>query len=255
MLKSELGKQLYRKCQLDLRKQELERSKQTVTDQLPQAKADKREADFALHAYECGGFRVFLDKLSGIQEEKQEALVRKAAASDSVLRSLQRELERIDSALEEVRMEYGDLDRNLDVIELAQTLESEEREVLLWKAAGVAASRMLPLLQSAKTSLEEAQEWARPHNRIDVAPGYTKGKLLAEAEACARQCNECLCYIAQCGILLEIHPYFHNPSGYIHGVAAEYAELDRINRALDGIRQTIKQTEELMLQLSEEEKA
>lgn len=253
MLKSELGKQLYRKCQLDGRRQELELRKQSIEEQLPEAKAAKREADVALHEYRYGSLGVFFHKLSGKYEEKLENLTRKAAAADSALAALKRDLEIQKTALEEVRAQIEELGGNSDVIAQAEKLEQEERELILHKAAWITASRLSQLLEKAETALEEAQEWARPNNRIDVAPGYTKGQLLAQAEGCARECAECLRYISRCGILLEIHPYFLNPTGYIHGVAAQYAELDRINRALGGIRQTKRQTEELLLQLAEEE--
>ena len=42
---TQLGKQLYQKCQLDRRKQELELEKLALEEQLPQAKAARREAD------------------------------------------------------------------------------------------------------------------------------------------------------------------------------------------------------------------
>lgn len=253
MLKTELGKQLYRKCQLEGRKQELEVRKQKLEEQLPEAKAAKREADVALHEYRFGGLGVFFDKLSGKYVEKLETLTRRASAADSALGTLLRSLEAEEAALTEVNGEMDALGNALDIAAQAEALEQEERELILRKTASVMAERLNYLLQKAEAALEEGREWARPNNRIDVAPGYTKGQLLSQAEGCARECGECLGYISRCGILLEIHPYFQNPSGYIHGVAAQYAELDRINRALDGIRQTKRQTEELLLELAEED--
>ena len=250
---TQLGKQLYQKCQLDRRKQELELEKLALEEQLPQAKAARREADNALFAYTSGGFRPFLDKLSGKWEDTREDLTRKAAHAQGALQSLQRELEAAEGALKEVDAQLHELGEIPDVVELAQDLEKQEREAVLCKAAWVSAEKLIPLLEMAAAALEEAQEWARPNNRIDTFPGYTKGILLAKAEGYARQCHDCLQQIARCGILLEIHPYFSNPSGYIHGVAAQYAELDRINRALSGIRQTSLQAKELLLQLTDEE--
>lgn len=251
MLKTEQGKRLYRKCRLAREQQDLELQKQSLKDRLPEAKAAKREADVSLHEYQCGGFRAFLDKLSGKQEEKLDMLTRSAAAASSALDSLQRELERVESSLKKVSEEMDALGEPADVVEQALSLENEEREVILHMAASTAAAKLIPMLETAASALEEAQEWARPNNRIDVAPGYTKGMLLSRAESCARECHESLQRIARCGILLDIHPYFYNPSGYIHGVAAQYAELDRINSALAAIRQTLKQAEELILQLEE----
>jgi len=250
---TELGVKLYRKCQLELNKQEWENRKQLVESQLPAAKAAKREADVALREYEWGGLRPFLDKLSGKWEDKRETLTREAAAADTQLRNLQRELETAEGKLAQLDAEWEALANLGDPVERAKELDSAEQEVIVQKAAAVCVSRLLPLLETAGKALEEAQEWARPNNRIDTAPGYTKGILLAQAETCARECAVSLRRICECGILLDIHPYFENPSGYIHGVASQFGELDRINRALTAIRSTQAQAKELHLQLTDED--
>lgn len=252
-LKTELGKQLYRKCRLEARLQNLEQQKELVDCQLPYAVFAKREADFALMDYESGSLRAFLDKLSGKWEDKREALARNLASAETTLRNLQRQREVVQQDLAEVKSEWEAVAGLGDTVEQAKNLEAEEQEIILQRVAAGSVDRLLPLLEKAEKALEEAQEWARPNNRIDVAPGYTKGNLLAKAGGYAKDCEKCLRRIEECGILLEIHPYFENPAGYINGVAAQYAELDRINRALGAIRKTERQAKELLLQLTEEE--
>lgn len=253
IMKSELGKLLYQKCQLDFRKQEWQLRKQELQDRLPEAKYVKREADVALTEYECGGLGVWLDKLCGKWEEKRETLTRNAAAAGDCLQNLQRELDLTVAALEEIMAQERKLGFSGNVAEAARQLMPEEQELVLRNAARVCVAGLLPLLNKAQNALEEALEWARPNNRIDAAPGYTKGILLAKAEKCARECADKLKEIVSCGIVIEIHAYFNNPSGYIHGVASQFAELDRINTALGAIRQTEKQISQLQLQLTEEE--
>jgi len=252
-LTTELGKQLYRKCQLEQQMQELENRKQFLEQKLPEAKFARREADVALKEYEWGGMRAFLDKLSGKWEDKRETLARNAAAADTVLANLQRDLDMAGEALAQITREWEALAPLGDPVEAVKELDRGEQELILQKAAAIAVSRLIPLLESAEKALEEAQEWARPNNRIDTAPGYTKGKLLAQAEGCARECVRSLQRLCQCGINLEIPAYFENPSGFIHGAASQFAELDRINRALAAIRRTQTQVKELCLQLADEE--
>jgi len=252
-LKTQLGKQLYEKCRLEAKLQILQQQKDVIDSQLPHAQYAKREADVARLEYESSGLRAFFDKLSGKWEEKRESLARNAADADTILRNLQRQLEVVAYELAQVKPEWEAVADLGDPVEQAQNLPPEEREIIVHKVAAISVEKLLPLLQKAEKTLEEAQEWARPNNRIDVAPGYTKGILLAKAGNYAKDSAKCLHRIEACGILLEIHPYFENPTGYINGVAAQYAELDRINRALGAIRKTETQARELLLQLTEEE--
>lgn len=252
-LTTQLGKQLCKKCQLDMERETLRQRKQALEDALPQAKFDFREASAALVEYEGGGLGIWLDKLSGKWEEKRQTLARRAKASESALHALQRDLAQAEAALEELEAQEQQLAFTGTLREAAQELEPREREVIFRMGARVLTVRLLPLLDTAKNALEEAQEWARPNNRIDTAPGYTKGILLARAEQCARECAQNLLELKDWGIELQGHPYFENPAGFIHGVASQFKELDRINSALKGIYQMQNQVKQLQLQLTEED--
>lgn len=253
MQKSELARRLLRKCEIALQRQTLMQQKQELDARLPQAKYVKREADTALLSYESGGVTAWLDKLSGKWQDKCDTLRRSAAAAESDLRNLRMELERTDNALAELASQEQMLDIRMDIKEAAKELPAHEREAVLQAAARICALRILAELKGAAEALDKALEWARPNNLIDVAPGYTKEIKLSEAEARARECSACMRELEGYGITMKLHPYFQNPSGYIHGVAAQFAELDRINGALKGIHETEKQVQELMLQLTEEE--
>ena len=103
-----------------------------------------------------------------------------------------------------------------------------------------------------KGSLESAREWARPNNRIEAVPGEQKFRYLARAEEMAGKVLSMLERIGQCGMELPIHPYFRNPPGYVAASATKYGELDRLNAALEGVRDTQGQIQELILQLTDE---
>ena len=250
---TELGQKLLESCRIAACRQQWQKKKQELETQLPQAKAHKREADVALTEYECGGLRTWLDKRSGKFEEKMADLSRKASAANVELLNLNQEQARTQSALDELDAQEQALNLPGDIPDLAQQLPPEERDLVLGTYARLIATELLSTLCRAKTALEEAQQWARPNNRIDTAPGYTKGKLLAQAEGCAKTCCQKIDEMAKYGVTLEVHPYFQNPTGFIHAVATPYAELDRINTAIGGIRQTEKQIQQLLLQLPEEE--
>ena len=235
-------------CELLRQHKLLLRRKAELEEQLPQARFSAREADAALTEYECGGFRPWLDKLSGKWEEKQEELRRSASSARRTLESLTEDLARIGDALKASQVSSHE-----EIYHGAMNLAPQERELVCHALASVLAGELADALKQAQEALMEAQQWARPNNRIDTAPGYTKGILLAKAEGCAASCREGLEKLNSWGIRLTVHPYFQNPSGYIHGVASPYGELDRINSAMAAIRQTENQIQELFLQLSEVE--
>lgn len=244
---SEKAKILLENCRKLLAQQRLTRQKRELEAKLPEAKYQKREAEVALTEYECGGFGVWLDKLRGSWEEKHENLRRNASAAQSKLQELQMQAQRLDAELSQLE----GTDSWDSIRQAADTLSPQEREAIFGKLAQICAQSLLENLQEAATALQEAQQWARPNNRIDTAPGYTLGQLLAKAEECARQCGVHLQELEQCGISLERHSYFQNPTGYIHAVATPYGKLDRINGALEAISRTEKQIQELLMQLSD----
>lgn len=245
---TEATRTLQQRCQTLYQRQILLQKKQELEDQLPQAKHEKRESDVALAEYESGGFGVWLDRLRGKWEEKQQTLRRSASAAQSRLQSLQQEIARTNACLAQLP-EQTDTPQNIRTE--AEQLPSEQREGILHSLARISAVKLQFSLNRAKHALLEAQKWARPDIRLEAIPGYTKNQLLTEAESCARECEQLLLEIGDCEIPLDIHGYFQNPSGYIHAVASQFGELDRINSALDAIRRTEKLVEELLLQLSD----
>lgn len=238
-----------RKYHLESIRDGYQRDLELAKQQLPQAKFQKREADNALTEYEMSKFRVWRDKRSGTYEEKIEALTREAAAADRTYRAATELLERVQAKLAEAQAQLDCLEGECTPVDL-DVLDPEARRELQNAKAMVYVNRILPLLQTAQESLEEAQQWARPNNRIDVAPGYTEGQLLARAESCARECAACLNQIVHCDVPVDIHPYFGNPSGYINGSASRFGKLDRINEALKAISQTEKRILTLQRQLA-----
>ena len=239
-LKTESAKQLYRYWELELERDTWQRSVDMAKEQLAQAKYRKREADVALLEYE-GSLKAFFDKCSGKFEDKREALAQEASSASAELQNVRQQLDRGQENLDKAEHARQMLPQLEDSGARLDELDPEERKCVLKKETEVYVNRIVPLLQSARESLEEAQQWARPNNRIDTAPGYTEGILLSNAEKTAKDCAVILNKLCSCGMKLEIHPFFDNPSGYINGSARQYGKLDRINGALDAIAWTQRQ--------------
>ena len=238
--------EMHRSCELEAERMEMESRQKRLSSRLPELKGARQAADGALLEYESGHFRRFLDRLAGREEERQRALSLAARGAAAALDQAERELAAAEERLEVIRAEAQAL-RPRDV--LMAELEPGEREHFRKLEASLSAEAALDILRENKKALEEALEWARPDLRLDA--GHAKNRLMQEAAGLAKQCREKLARIAASGILLEVHPYFDNPAGYIACVAAEYGELDRINSALNAIRETESQLRELILQLTE----
>lgn len=250
---TQLERDLRRRYELESELLYLQQRKQQLDETLPQGKYALRQAEVAVTEYEAFGLKSFFHKLSGKWEDHHEALLRQLSAAKTELSRLKQEQADVDRRMEAVLEEKKPLDDLGDPLAAAQALDADARERITLLEAKLCTKKLIPALEGARSALEIAQEWARPQSRVDVAPGYTKNLYFSLADDCARTCYAQLERIASCGILLDIHPYFTNPTGYIVGVAAQYAQLDRINSALSAIRETQKQARELLVQLPEEE--
>jgi len=250
---SELAEKLRKRYELESDLAHLEQRRQFLEEAVLRGTYETREAEAAALEYEGFSLRSLLDKLSGKWEEKREALQHSVRRVKAELAAAKQELTQVRAEQDRILSQLQPLRGLGETVDLAETLEPRQREWILRLEARLATKTLIDALECNLAELESAQEWARPQSRIEAIPGQTKYQHLARADACAKQCCEALERIAACGILLEIHPYFTNPTGYISGVAAQYAQLDRINQALGGIRETRKQARELLVQLPEEE--
>lgn len=223
-----------------------------LQQQLPQCKYRLRQSQEALWSYESFGLKSMLDKLSGKWEEKQGILLRENRAAEAGLHRRQQELEAAKARREDVFSRLERLRDYGDVLEIAASLEEAQREMAIQLEARLCAEKLIPALEENGSTLALAQQWARPHNQPEAVPGQTLGILLSQSDALAKEAMALMERIAQCGIFLDIHPYFTNPTGYIGGVT-RFQQLDRINNALDAIAQTQKQACRLLEQLPEPE--
>ena len=220
---------------------------------LPGKKAAVRQTETALTEYTHSWFRSFRDKLSGTWEEKKEDLHREKLNAANALNQTQRELQDLKRQIQIAREELRDLDIRLE--EAAQQLREDETLQQLRRRleARLLVRDLLPMLKKNAEALEDAADCIRNRDmRMDsLRLQQEQHESLSRADALAKQSRALLEKLMDCGILLEIHPYFENPTGYIVGTAMKYGMLDRINGALRAIRETEDQARELIAQLTQ----
>lgn len=245
----ELRQTVLQRYELESELMRLERGERELEDRVRTCKFEERQAKTALTEYELGGFGTWLDKMRGRFEEKREAYARSLAAAESALRAARREQAQNAARQTQVRAELEPLVQLGDPLELAEALEPEEKQHILQLTAGLSARMLLHALEENRLALENALEWARPETAMGQHRNMQKNLYYAQADGHAAACMGHMERIARCGILLEIHPYFLNPAGYIVGVAAQYGQLDRLNSALKAVTEAKAQASELIRQL------
>ena len=217
--------------------------------EVPQKAWAKREAGVKLAEYE-NGFRSFFDKFSGKREENMETLSREVRKADADLEYARKQLESAKIALAALEQEAQTLPTREELFEKYPDLEYLKQQDTLF-----CADRMLRLLRENEKHLLEARDWAENRN-ADFKPlgtQYDKTLALQKGADCAREICRLLNRIRENEFVLEIHPYFEAPDGFIAGAARQYGQQDRINYALKAVRTTLGIVQELILQLAEEE--
>lgn len=237
---------LTKKYMLEASLEELEARYEELQSYVPELKHQKREADAACLAAR-GGLQRFLDRLLGKGEEDPETLARAARAAAAALETAQRELAIMEEKRGKARKEQEDIGEKAA---LMAELTEQERAHFLRLEASICAEAALHFLRKSRKELSAAQELAR-NPMMAVGDGQKKNTHLANAAELAGRCREKLEKIAECGIDFKFHPYLESPMGYLV-TAARYADLDRMNSAMKGIRETETSLKELLLQLAEE---
>ena len=245
---AELETDLISRYQLEKQLLSLQHRADEVQEELPRCKYRLRQCQEALWGYEAFGLKSLVDKLRGNWEEKHETLQRQLRSAEAEVASRQRETEAIQAQRQQLQQSLTRLNLPEDVLEVICQLEQPRQERMLQLEARLCAEKLIPILEENGRSLELAQQWARPHNQLESVPGMTLATLLSQADELAKEAMGLLERIADCGILLDIHPYFTNPAGYINGVT-QFNRLDRMNSAMNAVADGEKQARELLLQL------
>lgn len=230
---------------------ELEDSIPYWEQQVPELKQRIRELTvnrdgkrFALNALENPNF---FQRLLGKVEEKKEKAGKQLREVTAALNAAQWELkdleEKITAGKRELeslagsREDYAQAKRDTNLTSLQEGQLVMEEIAAFAPVAIAAADRILE-------ALEEARPWAQEDARSrGVRPENRKLEFLSRAEENAKR----LCAILS--ILPEgvagMGSYLRAPGSYITGVTSECGQLDKLNQALDQVRETRNQLQML----------
>lgn len=205
----------------------LERRSELLKEERKQAKYDLRCRDDKLLNYQ-GGIRSFLDKLSGKQEEKLEALRREVRNAESTLQSLQREQESLAGQREE-------LTQLLSSLPSSEELRAENEQEWAGLEAKLCAEALPPLLEENRTALLEYRSLLQG-SRMEILTVEQKQKISAEPDLRARKCLPWLNRLKEAKLLLgesfDPGSYYASPEAYLVSVVAKHNRLDRVNQAI-----------------------
>lgn len=226
---------------------ELEDSIPYWSQQLPELKMRIRELRLNRDLKECDLKQLedpnFFRRLFGRTEEKKEKLGTQLREITAALQAAQWELksleEKIASGKQELetlrscRKIYAQAKQETALTSLQEGQLVMEEIAAFTPAALAAADRVLE-------ALEDARYWMQQDAlRKNVLPDNRKLEFLGIAGESALRLRDILSVMPEgCG---SIGSYLRNPEIYIDEVTSEYKKLDRLNSAIDQVRETRNQ--------------
>ena len=220
----------------------LTRRQKALKEELRESKFDLRSRDEKLLNYR-GGIRFLLHRITGKQEETEEALRREVRQAEAQLAALQRERSALEAQLTQTREELQHLpDR--------ETLR-RETEGSIWAAleAKFCADALSPLLEENHSALLEYRSLMQG-NHPEILSPQRQQEICAEPNVRAEQCLPYLHRLKQALEIQEIPfepgAYYDSPAAFLVAPAAMHNRRDRINQALnqvETIQKFIKQYE------------
>lgn len=226
---------LKRRYQVDLALLHLESREGAAKEALRQAKYDLRQAEAEKLEYE-GSFHAFLDKFSGKQEEKRDALALQVSRRKAALTEAQGALQRLEE--EKTRLEAED--RELPPGEVfSRSEDSGIRTLWAEYERNYCIDALLPLLEENLQALITYRE-----TRQGAVPGQIlshgeRQQIYGQPDILAKQCKLLLERLETAlelqGGTLEIGEYFRQPESYLVSPAASHNRMDRVNRAIDQV--------------------
>lgn len=209
----------------------LQRRRTELADELKEAKYDLRSRDDLLLNYQ-GSLRSLLDKFSGKQAEKLEALRGHVRRAEAQLAALQREQSELEERLARTQEEMKGLP---DVEDLRRSMEDREWAL---PEAKFCAGALAPLLEENRKALLEYRSLMQGSHPEILSP-QRQQEIYAEPNVWAEQCLPYLRRLKQALEILEIPfemgSYYEAPTAYLVNVAAMHNRRDRVNQALSQV--------------------
>lgn len=179
----------------------------------------------------------FLQRLFGRWEAKVEKAQEEVRAATADYEKCKWEISQLETMLAEGQQEFEQLAVNTDAYQQLHPLAEEEWHHLA-PAAIAEASRCL-------ADLEAAAPWVRRDAKTTrVGSDNRRMEFLARAQTHAQR------MVALSSLLpegtIDLGNYLKNPDYYIRGVTSEYAQIDRLNNAIDHVRHFRNSWKELL---------
>lgn len=209
---------------------ELEEQIRNVAEQVNVWKYDMNWRQIEVMKLEAPGL---LERLLGRTERKKEKAVAELRESRATYEIAKRKQEELEFQLKQYREELA---------ALAGSREEYEQAGCPKEAAA-----FLPAALEAAERCLEALNSMLPHARRDanfdrVLPGNRKMEFMQKAARNARRLTDILALMPE-GIV-EQGSYFQYPEHYITAVTSEYAQLDRVELAMNQVREVRKKLRE-----------
>ena len=215
-----------------------------LEDALAEAKALRIEAGGSVRVAQWELERLenpgFFQRLKGGVEERKEEVIREYRAAKYQLQQAQEEVDARTGELQKAREEFAALSDswNTYLRERARFDDAVVGENALLSGIGIG------LAGDCLEALEEARPWMR----VDVMrTGVSQANRKLEFLGIAREkAGRLLALLEQLPEdMVEIPGYLRNPDGFILGFAMEFKQLDRVNLAIEQVRNLRSRLREL----------
>ena len=185
----------------------------------------------------------FFQRLLGKAEEKKEKLTRQISQVKAALNAAQWELETLDKKLEDAKREKEALSGSREAYALAKqaaVLTTMEESQLMMQEIAAFVPAAITAADRVLEALEDARPWMQKDVRYTgVSSANRKLECLARAAENARRLVQILDILPES--CASVGSYLQAPEGYVGAVTMEYAKLDRLNSAIEQVRQTRNQ--------------
>lgn len=185
----------------------------------------------------------FFQRLLGKTEEKKEKLTKQLREVTAALTAAQWEREEAEKRLEAGKQELEALTGTLEAYARAKreaNLTMMQESQLMMEELAAFTPAAIAAADRVIEALEEARPWLRADVRYTgVSSANRKMESLALAAENAGRLVEILRMMPEgCA---NVGSYLRSPEHYVDAVTSEYGKLDRLNNAVDQVRETRNQ--------------
>lgn len=185
----------------------------------------------------------FFQRIFGKVEEKKDKLHQQLSQATAAWNAARWELEALEKKIAEGIREIESLCASREEYETAKTeavLSTAQESQLMMAELTAFTPAAIAAAERCLEALEDTRPWMRRDAvRTGVSEANQKMACLARAEENARRLVAILSIMPE-GVA-SIGAYLRSPEGYVDAVTSEFKRLDRLNSAIDQVRETRNQ--------------